>query len=120
MSEMEAPKTRSEQTEPLPLQSERRFSINPWILSITALVLLACIAYANSFDVPFAFDDTETIQGNPNVRLGAYSHWSELYPKPRSLTYASLAFNYWLGGQQVLGYHILNLLLHVLNGLLIF
>src|SRR5712692_9301013 len=94
--------------------------ISTWLL-LAGLILLGGIAYVNSFDVPFAYDDFETIQTNDTLKMGVYSHWSNFYYlRARSLTYASFAFNNWLGGQHVFGYHVINLLLHILNGLLIF
>jgi tetratricopeptide (TPR) repeat protein len=103
-------------------QHKRKWSrFNQWLFPIAALVLLSCAAYANSIGVPFAFDDIDSIQRNSNVRFGDYSNFSlGLYLQTRSLLYATFAFNNWVGSQNVAGYHIVNLFLHVLNGLLVF
>ncbi len=72
-------------------------------------------------DVPFIFDDINSIQRNTNVRFEDYRNFSlNLYLQTRSLLYATFAFNNWVGSQNVLGYHIVNLSLHILNGLLVF
>jgi protein O-mannosyl-transferase len=94
-------------------QSSSRVSVRlNWFL----LVLLAAgiLAYWNSFSVPFVFDDFGTVRMNSTVR---FDH--DLF-RPRGLLYATFAANNWLGGQNVWGYHLFNLLLHLLNGVLIF
>src|SRR5436309_2416295 len=101
---------------------KRKWSrFNNWIFPVAILVFLACAAYANSMDVPFIFDDINSIQRNTNVRFEDYRNFSlNLYLQTRSLLYATFAFNNWVGSQNVLGYHIVNLSLHILNGLLVF
>ena len=94
------------------------------LLPAAFLVLLACVTYWSSTDAPFVFDDLETIQRNRIVRFGEYFGGSyfnpALYLWARSLLYVTFIFNNWLGGQNVFGYHIVNLVLHILNGLLVF
>jgi len=110
-----ASKTKAQQ------QLRQRPISNRWVLLTGVLVVLGCIAYSNSLDVPFAFDDIDSVQINYNVRFPNYSLYRpQTYIYTRSLLYASFAFNYWLAGENVLGYHIVNLLLHLLNGLLVF
>ena len=92
------------------------------LLPPAILVVLGSIAYWNSTDAPFVFDDLETIQRNTGVRFGDYfSNFSLAgFLSTRSLLFVTFAFNHWVGGQNVTGYHILNLAFHVLNGLLVF
>jgi protein O-mannosyl-transferase len=90
-----------------------------WLLPITGLLFLGCLAYWNSRDVPFVFDDLETIQRNSAIRTDFYfqpSNWL----RTRSLLYLTFSVNYWLGGQNVFGYHLVNIALHILNALLVF
>src|SRR5947207_4771036 len=86
--------------------------------AVVILVLLACIAYANSLYAPFVFDDIASIQHNRAVRF--FSFDSKEFLNTRSLLYPTYAFNEWLGGENVPGYHLLILLLHILNGLIVF
>jgi tetratricopeptide (TPR) repeat protein len=87
-----------------------------WIvLSILFAVTLA--AYWNSFGVPLVFDDLVTIQKNTSVRFGEFN-WNLL--SARSVLYLTFTLNYIWSGQQVWSYHLINFLLHLLNGLLIF
>ena len=90
------------------------------------IILAACAAYHNSFSGPFVFDDIPAIVDNPSIR--------HLWPitrvmRPpllsagangRPLVNLSLAVNYALGGTSVTGYHIVNLLLHVVVALTLF
>ena len=86
---------------------------------IVILVLLACVAYANSLYAPFVFDDLTSIQHNRAVRFFYLDSVKELL-NTRSLLNLTYAFNEWLDGENVFGYHVVNLLLHILNGLLVF
>jgi tetratricopeptide (TPR) repeat protein len=86
--------------------------------AVVILILLACVAYADSLYAPFVFDDLTAIQHNRNVRF--FSFDLKEMEKTRSLLYPTFAFNQWLGGENVFGYHVVNLLLHIINGLLVF
>lgn len=81
--------------------------------------------YANSLGGAFVFDDTVSIVDNPNIRR----LWplSESLSGPpgsgsngRPLVALSLALNYALGGLEVVGYHLANVLLHLAVGLMLF
>jgi len=94
---------------------------------VAGLVLAgaALLAYHNSFDVPFVFDDELAIVGNPSIRRLATAWWppEELGGLPisgRPAVNFSLGLNYALSGLAVGGYHVFNLLIHVAAGLLCF
>lgn len=98
----------------------------PIVVIGVALVIAAVVAYANTFSVPFAFDDKTAILENPTIR----SLWplSGPFSPPaigsgvtgRPLVNASLALNYALGGTSVFGYHVFNVVVHALSALLLF
>jgi len=85
------------------------------------------VAYADSFTVPFVFQDVPAIVDNPTIR-----HWWDLgrvLSPPteggmtaggRPLVNLSLAINYAWGGTSVVGYHAFNLAVHLLAGLVLF
>jgi tetratricopeptide (TPR) repeat protein len=81
------------------------------------LVVLTCVAYVNALNAPFVFDDLVSVRGN---RLVHFFSFDRNLLSTRSLLYMSYAFNYWLGGDNVFGYHVVDLLLHILAGLLVF
>jgi tetratricopeptide (TPR) repeat protein len=88
------------------------------VAKILILILLAFVAYADSLYAPFVFDDLTAIQHNRSVRFFSFDLKEML--RTRSLLYPTFAFNQWLGGENVFGYHVVNLLLHIINGLLVF
>jgi tetratricopeptide (TPR) repeat protein len=96
-------------------KSERRGGI---LLSAAVLLVLTAAAYWNSFDAPFVFDDLLTIQTNSRVQFGDALRPSIWTTRP--VLYLTFAINYALHGQQVWGYHLVNFILHFLNGILVF
>jgi tetratricopeptide (TPR) repeat protein len=99
---------------------------------VAALVLLALLAYSNTFDVPFLYDDIRFIKDNPLIKDFGYftnpsstedMHVSEdvkRYFKSRYVGNLSLWANYKLGGLDVRGFHVVNLALHIINSLLVY
>lgn len=94
--------------------------------ALLAMLLLGAGLYSNTLEVPFYFDDRLTITENPHIRLQDLS-WQGLqeaalesrHPR-RALAYITLALNYYLGGFDVTGYHLVNIAIHLVNGLLVF
>ena len=98
-------------------------------VAVIAIVVVGLIVYLNSFDNGFHFDDEHSILENPHIRdlgniprffidVGTFSGLDEakMY---RPLLVLSFAVNYALGGYEVFGYHVVNLLLHICNALLL-
>jgi tetratricopeptide (TPR) repeat protein len=80
-------------------------------------MILAAVAYWNSFSVPMVFDDLLTIQANSGVQFGENLRPSIWATRP--VLYLTFALNYRLHGQEVWGYHLVNFALHILNGILV-
>ncbi len=92
------------------------------------LVLLCLLSYSNTFCVPFQFDDFYNIEEKPYVRdIGVFfgsqdgnrlggDHGFRM----RTVGYLTFALNYRIGGRDVLGFHVVNLLIHCFNGLLLY
>ena len=89
------------------------------------LILALLLAYANSWSVPFLFDDLVTIVDNPTLRE-PWTLRTLLEPAPhtgvggRPLAHLSLMFNHAVGGESVRGYHGVNLAVHALAALTLF
>ncbi|MCB9916139.1 MAG: tetratricopeptide repeat protein [Planctomycetes bacterium] len=98
-----------------------------WSAWLAVLVLLAAgaAAYANSLHGVFVFDDTYTIETNPNLRSLLPLSSSLTGPggttvSGRPLPAFSLALNYAAGGLEPFGYHVVNVALHLAAALALF
>ncbi len=91
-------------------------------LSILIALLISsagALAYSNSFAGSFLFDDDSNIVRDEAIRsLWPPSHL--LTHRRRPVVNVSLAANYALGGLHVWGYHLFNLVVHMLAGLTLF
>jgi len=94
------------------------FSSN--LLFYTIIFLLIFIAYSNTFFVPFVFDDLACITGNRFILHPGNIRDIFFYWPTRFITYMSFAINYKIGGFNVTGYHIVNLLVHTGSSFLVF
>lgn len=80
------------------------------------LALLCIAAYANSLHTPFQFDDFVAFVNYHGAR--DLTHWWAAMPGIRPLLKLSYALNGELGS--VLGYHLVNLALHLANTAMVF
>ena len=105
---------------------------------LVVIALVGTLAYSNTFTAPFQFDDDAYVVNNPTLRtfryfispseittLGQQSPTS--FPNAlrsafmtRIVGHLSLAINYHLHGLHVVGYHVVNLMIHILNGVLVY
>jgi protein O-mannosyl-transferase len=99
-----------------------------------ALLGLLCVAvwlvYGQSLRAPFVFDDSFSVVNNTSITklwplVGDAKHPGPLNPPQelptsgRPLVNLSFAINYRLGGLDPLGYHVVNVLLHMLSTCLV-
>jgi protein O-mannosyl-transferase len=96
-------------------------------LAVACLVGAILAAYHNSFSGPFVFDDGPAVLGNPSIRH--LSALGDVLSPPREggqtvggrpVVNLSLAVNYAFGGVSVRGYHVFNLIVHLLGALVLF
>lgn len=109
----------SQVTAPVPKVSRRR---GYWIAALIALAGAA--SYANSLSGPFVFDDQSSVVDNQSIRRLGTAFWpdhgSGQTVEGRPVLNLSLALNYALGRTEVRGYHLTNVLIHILAGLILF
>ena len=95
-----------------------------WLLLL--LTLLIFMVYSNTLTGPFIFDDRPNIQQNPKIKLGQLSVTGLMaagFESPasrRPVANISFAFNYFLHGYNVVGYHFVNILIHIINSILLY
>ncbi len=95
-----------------------RQNLRVW--GLCALITLSgLVAYGNSFSGAFVFDDLRTIFDNRAIR----SLWPIgplVADTSRPVVLVSLAVNYFFGETNVFGYHLFNVSIHLLAGLVLF
>ncbi len=103
-----------------------RFSRAPrFLVGVLAICSLGALVYSNSLDAAFVYDDTRSITGNPRIRV-EHLGWRELYeaafesPLPRPVANLSFALNHYIGEYEVAGYHVVNVAIHLVNGVLVY
>ncbi|HWR58589.1 MAG TPA: hypothetical protein VN328_06845, partial [Thermodesulfovibrionales bacterium] len=107
-------------------KGRRKFHPTADRLVHAVLICLVCfLSYSNTFNVPFQFDDLHNISEKPYVRdINMFFDPSRSSQDSsfvmRSVAYITFAVNYWIHGNDVVGYHILNTAIHLLNGFLVY
>ncbi|MDX9819679.1 MAG: hypothetical protein RBT16_12250, partial [Desulfococcus multivorans] len=94
---------------------------------ILSLMAAGALVYANALSGPFVFDDINFITKNdPSVHMTQFS-WENIKkaaiegkPRHRYLPNVSFAVNYYFGGENPFGYHLVNLGIHLLSGMALF
>ncbi len=90
---------------------------------VILILFVGLIVYSNTFNVPFQFDDLDFIQNNPIIKSldNFFSSTSGYeYNPQRFIAFLTFAVNYHFGGYDVIGYHVVNLAIHVINSILVY
>ena len=96
------------------------------LLWILPFILLGFGVYSNAIQVPFYFDDMQNIVENPAIRLTDFSFANLIKAgadspiKNRPVAYISFALNYLIHQYDVGGYHVVNIVIHILTSVLLF
>ena len=90
---------------------------------------LLFLSYSNSFDCSWHHDDYANIVSNANIQIEDLS-WQNIEKAlygiagmnrwQRPVAYFSFALNYYFGGLDVFGYHVINFLVHFLTTFFLF
>ena len=87
---------------------------NRFVLILIGLITI--VIYSNIFNNPFTFDDRSSIVENSTIKnLPGFLIKGKLL-EPRAIVDLTFALNYRIGGLNVFGYHLVNILIHILNG----
>jgi protein O-mannosyl-transferase len=114
----------------------REETIKSRITHVLLIVCLCTVAYSNTLHVPFLFDDIPNIVDNPlikssevlidpskfcsrNTMLPEQKYFCDLL-RMRYVGYLTFALNYRVNNLDEFGYHVINLLIHILNGILVY
>ena len=95
-------------------------------LIVLAFFALGFLVYSNTFESPFIFDDQSKIINNPDIRLEQLSVqglWDAAFgrfsAKSRPIGNISFALNYYFHQLDPAGYHFVNIMVHILSGILL-
>jgi tetratricopeptide (TPR) repeat protein len=94
-------------------------SIEYQLRSILILICMGLLVFWGTFHSPFLYDDAHAIVENPKIQ-----HLNEFQENigitdifNRSVLFLTFAVNRNIGGLDVFGYHLFNILIHILTGL---
>ncbi len=89
------------------------------LLGLAVITVLGILIYSNSFNCPFELDDLQNIMNNTSIRnLSDVHAWWNFYPM-RPLGVLSFAINYHFNQLDVWYYHLVNLIIHLINACLV-
>ena len=95
-------------------------------LVLLVFIILGFLIYSNTLDVPFYFDDRPNIVENPYVRLTDLTSKNiacATFKSPlsnRPVANLSFALNYYFHQYNVAGYHAINIVIHIITGILLY
>ena len=120
---------RADQKKKILLKPQWKWQSLPFhhLIAVALIAGVALAAYSNTFSVPFQFDDRPNIISNPNIQIKVFT-WDRLerlikntYKESiRVFSYFTLALNYYFGEFNVFGYHLVNFIIHVASGILLY
>ena len=95
--------------------------INPRNLQVICVIsLLGFLLYCNVLHAPFQFDDHELLLGNPHIKnISTFiENWNA--DERKAVTLFTFALNYHFGKTDTFGYHLVNIVIHIFNGILLY
>lgn len=105
-------------TDPLLPESHSQEPINHRRFYSLLILLFGLAAYANTYQVPFIFDDGPNILNNESIR-SLWPPWRSFIPSPgigiagRPVVNFTFAINHAISGYDVWSYHAINLIIHL-------
>jgi tetratricopeptide (TPR) repeat protein len=86
------------------------------LMQIAILVILGSLAYSNTLHAPFNFDDGNFLDNKGINNFLRIASWRD----SRYFGSMTLALDYSLHGESVVGYHLVNLLIHLFSAILLY
>lgn len=87
-------------------------------LLIAVIFIAGIIAYSNSFDCSFHFDDGNVFHSSITEGQATLGDWIRLFPN-RPVGIVTFFLNFHFHGLDVWGYHLVNLIIHLTNAFLV-
>jgi predicted negative regulator of RcsB-dependent stress response len=99
---------------------------NKKIIVISVFIIIGALIYSSSINSSFHLDDFRNIPNNPDITINqlslgtlknaAFTDSSGFRP----VAYLSFALNYYFSGKDTTSYHVVNVLIHIINAFLIY
>jgi Flp pilus assembly protein TadD len=99
-----------------------KFETLLWMLLAVAVILI----YGATLSGPFIFDDKNNIRENSHIRISQITLSnleSAAFDSPshkRPVANISFALNYYIHGYNVVGFHVVNIIIHLVTGILLY
>ena len=96
------------------------------VLLLALLVIVVILIYADTLTTPFIFDDINNIRDNPHIRVPFLSlknlAWAGFQSPEtnRPIANISFALNYYFHGYNLVGFHLVNILIHIASGIFLY
>jgi Flp pilus assembly protein TadD len=91
----------------------------PWF-ALVLILLIGFLAYSNIYQAPFAFDGVLHIEDKAKIRDLSNFLSPRVIFSHRPLVEFTFALNYKFGKLNVFGYHLVNVLIHIINGIIVY
>ena len=107
-------------------RSTGMFTAIPEGFVLLLIALIAFLVYSNTSSTPFVFDDVIHITGNPHIRLHQFTMEGikdaalKSRGRNRPVPMISFALNYYFHRYNVLGYHLVNIIIHIMTGIFLY
>jgi len=95
-------------------------------LLLFMLAVIILLIYTDTLTTPFIFDDISNIRDNPHIRIPFLSFknlaWAG-FQSPlanRPVANISFALNYYFHGYNLVGFHVVNILIHIASGFFLY
>ena len=96
------------------------------ILLLTLSAIIVVLIYADTLTTPFIFDDINNIRDNPHIRIPVPSLknlvWAGFHSPEANRPVANISFalNYYFHDYNLVGFHLVNILIHLSAGILLY
>lgn len=104
----------------------QRFLYKRAALVLLFFAVIIFLLYSNTLGSPFLFDDVPNIEENHSIRLtkltlgGIAEAGFKSVSSSRPVANISFALNYYFHQYDVTGYHVVNILIHIITGILVY
>ena len=115
------PVNTSKKTDP-PVTSSPKYEI----LQIALLAIVVILIYVDTLTTPFILDDIHNIRDNSHIRMTSLNLNNLLragFQSPaasRPIANISFALNYYFSGLNLVGFHLINILIHIFGGIFLY